>query len=606
MSGIFKKFKSGDKKITSHDAHKLYTVNVSNHTGSYVEAGYTQKRIVDNVEVDVDLAVFSYESEFDGTAFKADTFDIGGELLKISPHVRTTNGLFKRSLHDSIQAMYYTDTANPANTQHNIGFGKEQRTLFSKAQILSVPQVMMGSGIVPESVIITSGSLVLKDDGFGNLFDTALNSIAVARDDFALDLNFDPLYNQIGKKIKSCYSMNSLADGDDDLPLDNKVRFFDDSTYANKVVARNFIPRSAEFGTFLEFNGVTGATSETRADLVSQSLLRIRDTDNFNIDDGETITIMIKVKAESLQPSTASLDGSAYVDVISKMPNSNSGAYPFRLEYHGATQKYRLSVSDGSTTKSVTLPAPHLDSDGFTSIALTVSQTNSLIIIRTSAVSCTISAIVHPDMRSISNKAPIIVGARSKFYGKFKKKKKRGDYSTKRKRRIEYVRHFNGAVGDFTIYKANLLSADVLGFTNLQKLMIGSTDTANTNKVGNVFYNHGIITLTSNSPRFKQGIRNTTFGDCDILFENTHQIVEQEYTCQIKEQEYGMTLNPTIVKTGKGNELKSFVSSADWSPYVTTIGLYDKNARLLAIGKLAQPIKKSTNYDTTFVVRFDS
>ena len=40
--------------------------------------------------------------------------------------------------------------------------------------------------------------------------------------------------------------------------------------------------------------------------------------------------------------------------------------------------------------------------------------------------------------------------------------------------------------------------------------------------------------------------------------------------------------------------------------YITTIGLYDDNANLLVVGKLAQPVRASSETDTTFVIRYDT
>ena len=68
-------------------------------------------------------------------------------------------------------------------------------------------------------------------------------------------------------------------------------------------------------------------------------------------------------------------------------------------------------------------------------------------------------------------------------------------------------------------------------------------------------------------------------------------------------------MNPSIVSTGSGSKfgkLKDFTTSSAWSPYVTTIGLYNERAELVAIGKLSRPLKKSAEYDTTYVVRYDT
>ena len=91
-----------------------------------------------------------------------------------------------------------------------------------------------------------------------------------------------------------------------------------------------------------------------------------------------------------------------------------------------------------------------------------------------------------------------------------------------------------------------------------------------------------------------------------MSFKNTHTIIEQEYSCHIKEREFGFTMNPTLIDDKKLSTIRTFATGSEWSPYITTIGLYDSQARLLAVGKLSRPIAKSNHYDTTFVVSFDS
>ena len=94
--------------------------------------------------------------------------------------------------------------------------------------------------------------------------------------------------------------------------------------------------------------------------------------------------------------------------------------------------------------------------------------------------------------------------------------------------------------------------------------------------------------------------------ECTLSFNNTHTIFENEYACHIKEREFLYTMNPSIIDDTKFSTIKHFVSQSSFSPYITTIGLYDNHARLLAIGKLSSPIKKSADYDTSFIVKFDS
>jgi len=65
-----------------------------------------------------------------------------------------------------------------------------------------------------------------------------------------------------------------------------------------------------------------------------------------------------------------------------------------------------------------------------------------------------------------------------------------------------------------------------------------------------------------------------------------------------------MSLNPTITQDNNETYLP-FASSSVFAPYITTIGLYDNFGQLLAIGKLAQPIRKRNDVDMNFLIRLD-
>jgi hypothetical protein len=48
-----------------------------------------------------------------------------------------------------------------------------------------------------------------------------------------------------------------------------------------------------------------------------------------------------------------------------------------------------------------------------------------------------------------------------------------------------------------------------------------------------------------------------------------------------------------------------FVNNDAWTPYITTIGLYNDNNELMAVGKLARPTQNIQDCALTFVVQFD-
>ena len=48
-----------------------------------------------------------------------------------------------------------------------------------------------------------------------------------------------------------------------------------------------------------------------------------------------------------------------------------------------------------------------------------------------------------------------------------------------------------------------------------------------------------------------------------------------------------------------------FATGSYFSPYVTTVGMYNDDHELLAVGKLSQPLPTSQTTDTTILVNID-
>jgi hypothetical protein len=128
--------------------------------------------------------------------------------------------------------------------------------------------------------------------------------------------------------------------------------------------------------------------------------------------------------------------------------------------------------------------------------------------------------------------------------------------------------------------------------------------------------------FTINQPLLLTGSTNVTLNynstashDYTLKFKNTHLIFENEYQCSVDEEEYNFTQNVSVKKNksiGDPNLVDCITSSLDnsqitlFKPYVTTVGLYDDDYNLLAVGKFAQPIKMSEETDMTFVIRYDT
>lgn len=168
--------------------------------------------------------------------------------------------------------------------------------------------------------------------------------------------------------------------------------------------------------------------------------------------------------------------------------------------------------------------------------------------------------------------------------------------------------------------------------------------TLNNARIGNVFYDDGIIVLNVSN-----------FTEYRLTYRSTVEITETEVLVSVKQGEFNTSQNPsavtvmlydsssfetTAIRNGPPggtilikeildiSKKQYFTSSFDgttvgsWddylesgsidptgsylAPYITTIGLYDNNYDMVAVAKLPTPIKNLPDYDLNFIIRFDT
>ena len=174
-------------------------------------------------------------------------------------------------------------------------------------------------------------------------------------------------------------------------------------------------------------------------------------------------------------------------------------------------------------------------------------------------------------------------------------------------------------------------------------------------KIGNVFYNQGLIVITKDAAsRLENGWQ--------LDYKSTKTIYEHEYLLIANEDEFNVSQNPSaVVEVGKTTEFitgsdnkiykvitnpgtkyikkkstlengnildyrfaSNYTSSVSGgfehydlsgsvdstgsflAPFITTIGLYDDNCDLVAVAKLPQPIKSEPDMPVNFIIRFDT
>jgi hypothetical protein len=131
---------------------------------------------------------------------------------------------------------------------------------------------------------------------------------------------------------------------------------------------------------------------------------------------------------------------------------------------------------------------------------------------------------------------------------------------------------------------------------------------------GNIFYYHGIAVITSGSDI----LNFVTSSAVTCSFSSSLTIYETQYKCTIRSNEFNATLNPSAEVSGSilsysgsyfyqpnGGIPTDNVTGSYFAPYISTVGLYDEDQNLLAVGKLAQPLPTSITTDITILINID-
>mgnify|MGYP003641385212 CR=1 FL=1 len=144
-------------------------------------------------------------------------------------------------------------------------------------------------------------------------------------------------------------------------------------------------------------------------------------------------------------------------------------------------------------------------------------------------------------------------------------------------------------------------------------------------KIGDIIYQHGMIIITSDGIPGMDGYGfveygATDYGSSDVDFINTIltatditcsfdsniTIYEKQFNCNIRENEFNFSQNPTLISGSSNNGvINDFATGSYFSPYATTVGLYNNDKELLAVAKLSQPLPLSVTTDTNIIINLD-
>lgn len=126
------------------------------------------------------------------------------------------------------------------------------------------------------------------------------------------------------------------------------------------------------------------------------------------------------------------------------------------------------------------------------------------------------------------------------------------------------------------------------------------------NELGVPFNSQSAGTLSGTSTQPKNSITGSMFISASTYFaaRSQEQITSTHYFVRITNRQFNFSNNPTFV-TGSTGTFKHASMLRNPSVYVTTVGMYDPNNRLVAVAKLSKPLLKSFNREALIKVKLD-
>jgi len=459
------------------------------------------------------------------------------------------DGTLQTITYFSVNHQYYKYKKYPAQTFGPTNLNQTKKHLYQSASILSFPQIRVGEGIKPASFRLTGRFSVGSVYGTGTYGTASYGS-------------FTPLY----------------------IHSDRYGNLYDTEFNTQMIVTKSLMYYEG-FNEYFDAkrpeyvsSGVTYITGVTTTTGVTQSYGYAA---NFNgngfikteipgfYDRNHDYAVSFFISAENFS-SNNNL-------IIAKASSSLTPQYPFKIELDQSSY-LEYTIAGSTTFKSAISSIAVIDTASYTHVVC--QKTGSTMEIWVNGVldnSITNTLLIDTNSpftasARIDNTEPLYVGG------------------------FENDANLTGSIDEIRIFN-RALTATEIGY--LADRSEGGSF-MQTNHVGNVFDKQGIAIISTPDYRF-HNILNAPY---TASYKSTVTTHELGVVANVDAGDFNMSMNLTLTDDSDVN-YKNFVTSSAFAPYITTIGLYDDAGQLLAIGKLAQPIRKRIDVDMNFLVRLD-
>ena len=578
MAEALKPINAGGFQLYPYNAHKKWTVTDFNYRNDYfsvsvlkgISPTYNEKI---NVSESISIPAYREIDQIDNSNSNSTGF---------------LNSKHQKVIWSGLNQMFF---------KHRRGM---ERDLYVSASIFSIPHNRMGDGIKPNSIVVADLSItgshteainildVKLDEQHGHLYDTRLDTGSyVPFGDLVGYWGFNdevvPRRTSLDKHIEDRSSYEHHAYG--------KGLYYDGGI---KTSGHKQLPS----GTKVTLNG-------------SDSYIRVDHNKQLDFYKGNDYSISLWTVLPTSQ-SDSILDYNWLVnksgtfrdygqdkklrDVL-RRENKRNPIFPFDLKVYNQNTsnngKVVASLSDGLRNVEVTSSTQIND---VSEHHICFNKTGSLLELWIDGIKEVSSSIKLKSQ--IANDYDMLFGARHLSDGFT-------DFST------EGNGVLSGSLDEIRFHRKALSQSEIEGLSN-NDYVTGSA--YQTNVVGEVFYKHGIMVVSDPRPIYKY-VWTGASGSWDYgsefgwstKYKSTKQLHEVSLMCEIGADEFNVSQNPSLKVNNNPNSdvLQDFVTGSDFRNYFTTIGLYNPNGDLIAVGKLASAIQNRDDVDITVKVRFD-
>tara|TARA_Y100000114_G_scaffold92378_1_gene85845 strand:- start:925 stop:2646 length:1722 start_codon:yes stop_codon:yes gene_type:complete len=463
----------------------------------------------------------------------------------------------------------------------------EDRFLGSRVNLVSVPYNVVGEGFTPGTITITDNSTgterTLSDDKKGNLIDNSVTNLAPSSS-LITHFNFN------GEFIDGLNLSLELQD------TNKTLEIYKESNDVKGMVAKNGEDTDLKLYNIAYETGKWGLAAKFSG---SKSYGQIDDSKYFDFPRNYDFAISMWIKIPPSQSYTTNSsnfiigkNGNGIATINENLGGENkenqpgilsqsfatSSKFPFEITTFNQTSdnkgKINFSRRGGMFTPSTMTTQSFNDGEYHHVVAQ--RNTGSLEIYVDGVLHASSSDSTDENTR---NESDLFIASRGSGGNVW-------DDS------------FSGSMDDVRIYSSSLSYSDIQNLYD---------NPSGTNKIGNVFYKDGAIAVTNPSSSYDKVFIATGSNGWNIKFDNKVSFYQYEAVCNVKEGQFMISNNPSLKKDDDINSefFKDFATGSSFEPYITTIGLYNDDYQLVAIGKLAKPLPNNKDIAYTFSVRFD-